>query len=264
MTGAPSGCRDIQRILPLAAALALSGCGQLGNFPATTVATPDGPPPGPPRAAFSAPPLVRLDNRTVRGEVPLSQLFVVDERLGSSVQVNVSSGSSHVVDVRLQGLGLATVVVIERAGPGNATVEVTLRTSAGNAVQNILVRVVADPEAPRAVDRHLSIELRERGEPKSFPITDVFSVGPSLSDSVGVEVVDTPITASVRLEGSGVRTVVVLEPLRIGDDHVLLRMSSGAGSAAKRVLVTVVAPQSEPPAPTTGSGPSPSPMAGRR
>ena len=115
--------------------------------------------------------------------------------------------------------------------------------------------VVADPEAPRAVDRPLSIELRERGEPKSFPITDVFSVGASLSDSVGVEVVDTPITASVRLEGSGVRTVVVLEPLRIGDDHVLLRMSSGAGSAAKRVLVTVVAPQSEPPRPDNRFGP---------
>ena len=252
MTGAPSGCRDIQRILSLAASLALSGCGQLGNVPPTT--TPPAPPP-PPQPAFSAPPLVRLDNRTVRAELPLSQLFIVDERLGSSAQVNVSTGSSYVVDVRPQGSGLATVVVIERAGPGNTTVEVTLRTSAGHAVQNILVRVVADPEAPHAVDRHLSIHLRERGGPKSLPITDVFSVGARHSDSVVVEVVDTPATASVRLEGSGVRTVVVLEPLRVGDDHLLLRMSSAAGSAAKRVLVTVVAPQSEPPRPDNRFGP---------
>ena len=211
-------------------------------------------PPEPPRLALPAPPIVRLDDRTVRAELPVSQLFLVDERLANSVQVGVYSDPGNVVRVWKQREGLATVVVLERLGPGRTTLVVELFTYVGSSVYRIPVTVVGHPDAPRPVGRNIWLQLREGGESMSLPITDLFSVGRSQMDSVVVEVVEMANTANVRLEGSGVRTVVVIEPKLAGGDHMLIRMSNAVGSALLRVGISVVSDDGEAPRPNNRYG----------
>ena len=243
--------RNILLVLPLAGALALAGCGQLSEVPTTGPGTK--PRPSIPPLTLSLPPLLHLNSETPRAEVPITQLFAVDEALSSSMRVSAYNANYQVVDVGTAGSGLATVLVVERLGPGRSLIEVLLETIAGHARQTILV-VITDPGAPRARDRNLWINFPEGGDPKRVPVTELFSVGAGQSHLVEVEVVSQPRTGTVRLEGSGLNTVLVVEPLRVGDDHATIRMSTPGGSALKKVGIQVVGPASEPPRVADGSG----------
>ena len=182
-------------------------------------------------------------------EVRVSDLFVVVAGQEGEVAVEVQSANEAVVTARLQGSGLAAMVIVTPVGQGDTTVVVTLTTSGGSATQTIPVMVVPPgPEPPRPVGKPSSLRLVVGGSAKDVPVGEYFTVDPSHTEAVEVEAVSEDESVAVaRLGGTGLMSVVTVEPVGEGFVWIRVVVTTPAGSATQSIGVHVVPAPTNPP-----------------
>ena len=241
--------RQVSRALGVVLTLSLAGCeDQTGALPvAPPPATPP-PAPQPPRPA-GEPALVTLMNGGTGVQVRVSDLFMVPADQLDSVGVEVRSENEAVATARLDGTGLTSLVVVEPVAEGDTSVVVTLRTSAGTAMQAIRVTVGPPaPQPPRPAGEPALVTLMNGGTGVQVRVSDLFMVPADQLDSVGVEVrSENEAVATARLDGTGLTSLVVVEPVAEGDTSVVVTLRTSAGTAMQAIRVTVGPPAAEPP-----------------
>ena len=234
-------------------ALCFAGCeGDQASAPSAPlpapVPPPPPPPPEPPRPS-GEPALLILVQGGAAAEVQVSGLFTVAAGQQSEAAVEVQSANEAVATARLQGSGLTAVMIVTPVAQGDTTVTVTLKTSAGSATQTIPVTVGPPaPEPPRPVGEPPSLQLVVGGSGKDVPVGEYFTVDPSHTEAVEVEVLsEDESVALARLRGTGLMSVVTVEPVGEGFVWIRVIVTTPAGSATQRVGVDVAPAPTHPP-----------------
>lgn len=167
----------------------------------------------------------------------------------SEAAVEARSANEAVATARLEGSGPNAVVIVTPVGQGATTVAVTLRTSAGSAMQPIPVTVGPPaPEPPRPVGSPPLLRLAVGGSGKDVPIGEWFTVDPRHVDVVEVEVLsDDQHVATARLRGTGLMSVVTVEPVGEGRVSIRVTVRTPAGSAQHWISASVLPAPTDPP-----------------
>ena len=101
---------------------------------------------------------------------------------------------------------------------------------------------------PQPIDSYLSLTLVQEGPAQQFRIPEVFRIGPDVPDSVTVEASSADDSvATARVEGSGLKAAVVVEPVAPGKTPLFVTLTQGTASVTKTVWVNVLAPATQPP-----------------
>ena len=232
-----------RRAFLLALAVSLAGCE--GDQAGAPSAPPPAPPPPPPRVAGPPAPLA-LAQQGAPAEVRVSDLFVVAADQRDEAEVEARTANETVATARLDGTGLMAVVIVTPVNQGETSVAVSLKTSAGSATQTIPVTV--GPPPPRPAGDPPRLTLFAGGSGRDVPVAEYFTVDPSHTGAVEVEAhSEDESVAKVRLQGTGLMSVVTVEPVRAGDTWVRVVVRTPAGSATQWVRVTVLEAPAEPP-----------------
>ena len=182
-------------------------------------------------------------------EVRVSGLFVVAAGQESEAEAEVRSANEAVATALLQGSGLTSVVVVAPIGQGETTVVVTLKTSAGSATQTIPVMVGPPaPEPPRPIGQPPRLQLVVGGSGKDVPVGEYFTVDPSHAEAVEVEAISEDESVAVaRLGGTGLMSVVTVEPVGEGFVRIRVIVTTPTGSATQSIRVHVDPAPTNPP-----------------
>lgn len=111
-----------------------------------------------------------------------------------------------------------------------------------------LAPIPPPPEPPRATGRRPSVWLVVGGSGKDVPIGAYFTVDPSHVEAVDVEVLsEDENVARARLNGTGLMSVVTVEPVGEGVVRIHVIVRTPAGSAELQILIDVLAVPTDSP-----------------
>ena len=104
------------------------------------------------------------------------------------------------------------------------------------------------PQPPRPAGEPALVTLMNGGTGVQVRVSDLFMVLADQLDSVRVEVrSENEAVATARLDGTGLMSLVVVEPVAEGDTSVVVTLRTSAGTAMQAIRVTVGPPAAEPP-----------------
>ena len=179
----------------------------------------------------------------------MSDHFAVPPDQHGEAEVDVQSAEETVVTVRLAGNGLTAVVVVTPVNEGETSAAVSVTTSAGSATQTVPVSVVPPPaEPPRVIGNPPRLELVAGGAGRDVPVGEYFAVDPRHTDVAEVEiVVNNEAVVSARLRGTGLMSVMTVEPVGPGSTFIEVIVRTPAGDTSYGISIRVLPAATDPP-----------------
>ena len=179
----------------------------------------------------------------------MSDHFAVPPDQHGEAEVDVQSAEETVVTVRLAGNGLTAVVVVTPVNEGETSAAVSVTTSAGSATQTVPVSVGPPPaEPPRVIGNPPRLELVAGGAGRDVPVGEYFAVDPRHTDVAEVEiVVNNEAVVSARLRGTGLMSVMTVEPVGPGSTFIEVIVRTPAGDTSYGIPIRVLPAATDPP-----------------